>query len=132
MIGHYGQAIEVADQTFQAHATKQAACEALIPKVCDALIEHKRIQPEQREKLAERLNDPEAALDLMIKLAGHRNADELAHLGQPVAGNGQTKTAGHNPADSLTNPHVGRRSTQTAESDVRLFAGLGMSSPGNE
>lgn len=109
-------------------AEKKAQVNHLIPQVVEALVKHERILPNQREKLAEMLQDPVRALELMMSLAGHRNQDELARLGQPTA-TGHNKTAGYNPSNSLSSPHVGARTTKLAESDMRLFAGLGMSSP---
>ncbi len=134
-------ALEKAAAAEMARIEKQAEVDALIPKVCDVMLEHERITPQQREKLAEMLKDPVKVLELMVKVAGHRNQDELARLGSGVDPNsqsGQTKTAGasangngagYNPADSLTNPHVGARTTLVKQSSVNLFRGLGLSPP---
>lgn len=114
-------------------ATKQAAYESKIPAVVAAMVQFERIAPNQKEKLAEMLKDPAQALDLMIKLAGHRNTEELARLGTGVGLDGQVKTAGArpqaNPASSLTNPNVGARTTMVKQSEVNLFKGLGLPTP---
>lgn len=133
-------ALEKAAAAEQARTEKQAEVSALIPKVCDVMLEHDRITPQQREKLAEMLADPVKVLELMIKVAGHRNQDELARLGSGVDPNqpGQVKTAGasangngsvYNPADSLTDPNVGARTTRIKQSSVNLFRGLGLEPP---
>jgi hypothetical protein len=108
---------------------KQAVA-AKIPEVVSVLVEDERITPGQREKLAEALTNPVAALDLLIKVSRHRNAQELGQLGAPVGG--QMKTAGasgSDPAASLTNPHVGARTTMVKQSDVNFFRRLGLAVP---
>lgn len=112
-------------------AAKQAQVDALIPQVVDTMIRHERIMPSEREKLAAMLRDPAKALELMIKVAGHRNAEEMAKLGAPT---GQTKVASNgrpvvDPAASLTSPHVGARTTMLKQSSVSLFKGLGLPVP---
>ena len=73
----------------------------------------------------------------MIKVAGHRNKDELGRLGSGVDANGQTKTASANgsttydPATSVHDPHVGARTTRIKQSSVALFQGLGLKAPRN-
>ena len=135
------QQIQVSDIALQkaaaaekAASAKQAEVAALIPQVVDTMVQHERITPAQREKLAEMLRDPAKTLELMIKVAGHRNADELSRLGSGVTGDGQTKTAsaqgrGYDPASSLTNPNVGVRTTRVKQSSVNLFQGLGLATP---
>ena len=127
-------AMQKAAAAEEAARTKQAECEALIPQVVDTMVKHERITPQQREKLAEMLRDPAKTLELMMKVAGHRNADEIAKLGSGVTGDGQVKTAAaqgspYEPASSLTSPHVGARTTRVKQSSVNLFQGLGLSAP---
>jgi len=130
-------ALEKAANDVQRQSAKQAAVDKLIPSVVEVMVQHERIQPNQREKLAEALKDPVKTLELMIKVAGHRNSDELAKLGQGVTTtpDGQVKTAAANgpghydPARSLTDPNVGARSTRVKQSSVNLFKGLGLSPP---
>jgi hypothetical protein len=132
-IGVTDAALEKAAAFEQDVTTKQANAEKLIPAAVDALVAHNRIQPGEREKVAALLKDPVKVLELFTKLAGHRNANELGTLGTGVDANGTQKTAsagtGGTPAQSLTNPHVGGRTTRTKQSDVNLFAGLGLSIP---
>lgn len=109
---------------------KQAACDSMIPKVLDALVQNKRILPEQREKVGHMLKDPAQVLELMVKLAAHRNTEELERLGSGVSENGQhVKQAGYNPASSVTSPHVGARTTRIKQSDHALFRGLNLPVP---
>lgn len=112
---------------------KQAEVAAIIPQVCDALVQFERIQPNQREKLAQHLQDPVRVLQLMIKLAGHRNADELARLGTGVPADGHDKTASsRRQYNSLTSNYVGERHTRVKQSSVLLFQGLGLSAPSDD
>lgn len=119
----------------QAQQAKQAQVEALIPQVVDTMIRHERITPNQREKLAGMLRDPAQVLELMIKVAGHRNADELSRLGVSVNPDSQEKTAAdrvgtpYDPASSMTSPYVGARTTMVKQSDLNLFKKLGLSPP---
>jgi len=116
-------ALEKAAKAETEAAEKQAAVEALIPSVVDVMVQHERILPTQKEKLAEMLRDPVKTLELLAKTAEHRNADEVAKIGQGMP---NEKTASYN---SLSNPHVGAKTTQLAESERRLFAGLGLAPP---
>lgn len=111
-----------AAQTKTAEAQTKTA--SLIPKVVDTMVQFNRINPDQREKLAKALTDPVQVLELLIKVAGHRNADEIACLGAPVGGT--TKTAAAAPRET---PFVGGRNSGIRESDRRLFAGLGLPAP---
>lgn len=85
---------------------------------------------EEREKLAEWLQTPEGALEVIDKLAEHEVEPKVAaELGKQVdangrqVNNGQVKRASY---DSLNDPHVGRRTGQEPESWRRLTAGLGI------
>lgn len=76
---------------------KQAAAEkrpALIKAAVDALIENERIYEDQREPVTAALADHNKALEMLEKLAVHRNAAEVEQIGQEVPGTGTTKTAG--------------------------------------
>lgn len=115
---------------------KQAQVGQLIPQVVETMVQFERIQPSQREKLAEALRDPAQVLQLLIKVAGHRNADEIARLGHGVNASGE-KTASENGQqqsnyNSLTNPYVGQRTPMVKQSSMKLFAGLGLQSPVSE
>lgn len=123
-VGFANAALEKASGVIRGFETKQAKASALIPQAVDALVAGDRIQdnPQQREKAAAMLRDPEQALQLLIKVATHRNAQE-GTVGRPHS----EKQASHNTA---SNPYVGRRSSDVQDSDRALFAGLGLSVPG--
>jgi hypothetical protein len=99
---------------------------ALIPAAVQACVEHERIESHQKEALEKALRDPVRAMELVVKLAGHKNAAEMARLGTPV---GQEKAASHDPATSLTSGYVGARDGRLKASDVKLFTGLGLNPP---
>lgn len=99
---------------------------ALIPEALKACIENERIEPHQKEALASALANPVRAMELVIKLAAHRNAAEMSRLGTPV---GTTKSAGYDPSSSLTSGYVGARDGRLKASDVKLFTGLGLNPP---
>ena len=65
-------------------------------------------------------------MELVVKLAGHKNAGEMARLGTPV---GHQKAAGYDPDASLTSGYVGARDGRLKASDVKLFTGLGLNPP---
>lgn len=98
----------------------------LIPEAVKACLANERIEPHQKEALAKALENPVRAVELVIKLAAHKNAAEMARLGTPVA---STKTAGYDPSTSLTSGYVGARDGKLKDSDVRLFRGLGLNPP---
>ena len=120
-------ALEKAAGVQKSAAAARAKVAAMIPQVCDIMVQFDRIQPNQRQKLAEALTDPVRVLELLMKTAGHRNADELNKLGSP---NGQTKTAEVKQGSALS-PFVGGRSSDVRDSDRALFAGLGLPVPTN-
>lgn len=98
------------------------AVKARIPACVKALVDNERIDAADAEKFAAALRDPVKAIELLCKVAGHRNTGEAQRLGTPVDGNGaQQKTASeHNPS---------RRGDSLRESDRRLFTGLGLAVP---
>lgn len=97
----------------------------LIPEAVKVCLENERIEPHQKEALAKALENPVRAMELVIKLAAHKNAAEMARLGTPVA----TKTAGYDPSNSLTSGYVGARDGKLKASDIKLFQGLGLNPP---
>jgi len=97
----------------------------LIPEAVKACVEHERIEPHQKEALAKALANPVQAMELVIKLAAHRNAAEMSRLGTPVA----EKSAGYDPTNSLTSGYVGARDGKLKASDIKLFQGLGLNPP---
>lgn len=97
----------------------------LIPEAVKACVEHERVEAHQKEALAKALSNPVQAMELVIKLAAHRNAAEMSRLGTPVA----EKAASYDPANSLTSGYVGARDGKLRASDVKLFQGLGLNPP---
>jgi hypothetical protein len=99
----------------------------LIPEAVKACVENERIEPHQKEALAKALENPVRAVELVIKLAAHKNAAEMSRLGTPVGSS--TKTAGYDPTNSLTSGYVGARDGRLKASDIKLFQGLGLNPP---
>ena len=134
LCGYASAALEKASEVMD-HQEKQAAAVAeLAPKVAQALVENQRIYPSQVKEAVAQLKDPVRALEILMKVAGHRNDEELAKLGQGVDGNGNTKTASApggngNGYSSLTDPHVGRKDGRLKQSDINLFTRLGLNPP---
>lgn len=113
-------------KTQEEQAVKLAS---LVPAAVEACLAHERIESHQKEALAKALLNPVSAVELVIKLAGHRNGAEMARLGTPV---GATKVAGHDPSNSLKSGAVGaRESSGLKASDIALFRGLGLNPPTN-
>jgi hypothetical protein len=131
LTGFANAALTKAAQQIATVEQQHKAAEALIPEVINALVSGERIEDTeaQRTKAAEILRDPVQALELLCKVAVHRNAAENS-LGAPVDPGGQTKTAGNGqPYDSLQDPRPGLRTTRVKQSDSRLFSRLGLSAP---
>lgn len=123
-IGYSNAALEKAAAAQEKQAAAQREIESLIPACVDALVANQRIDSTEKQAAAELLKDPVKAIQLLTKVAAHKNAAEISRLGSSTGG--QTKTASHN---SLSSPYVGARSSGMKESDRRLFAGLGMAVP---
>ncbi len=102
---------------------KQAAANAKIASVCDALIANERVRPDQREKLAEALHDHAATLDLLQGLAAHRTPAEAASLGQGRTGTG-TKVASNQSSDRPFSGTLAKKQASAA-----LFSKLGLPVP---
>ena len=62
-------ALDKAKQQLDAYAQKEAACQALIPKVIEALVQHGRITPEQQKQASDSLADPKARLEMLLLAA---------------------------------------------------------------
>ena len=124
-IGYSDAAMTKAAAVLQERDEQTEKVARLIPEAVQACVDNERIEPHQKEALAAALNDPARTMELVIKLATHKNAAELARLGTPVA----TKTAGYDPAGSLTSGYVGARDGRLKASDVKLFTGLGLNPP---
>lgn len=125
-IGYSDAALTKAAAAIKTHEEQAEKIAALIPAAIKACVEHERIEPHQKEALETALHDPVRTMELVVKLAGHKNAAEMARLGTPV---GQQKTASYDPANSLTSGYVGARDGRLKASDIKLFTGLGLNPP---
>jgi len=94
-----------------------AAIEALLPTCVQALLDNERIEPHQEKQAMQALRDPVKALEILTKVAAHRNDAEKQHLGTGVDQT-VTKTAS-----------TGTSGSSLRESDQRLWAGLGLPVP---
>lgn len=125
-IGYSDAALTKAATAIKTQEEQAEKLAALIPAAVAACVEHERIEAHQKEALEKALHDPVRAMELVVKLAGHKNAAEMARLGTPV---GQQKSASYDPANSLTSGYVGARDGRLKASDVKLFTGLGLNPP---
>jgi len=125
-IGYSDAALTKAAAVLQHREEQQRKIAELIPQAVKACVDNERIEAHQKEALEKAFQDPVKTLELVTKLASHKNAAEMARLGTPV---GQQKTAGYDPAASLTNGYVGARDGRLKASDVKLFTGLGLNPP---
>lgn len=130
-IGYSSAALEKAAAHEQRIKQQREKVAALIPAAVDALVAGERIEEDQREKAAAMLADPVQALEILTKVAVHRNTSERP-LGQPVAHNGQVKAASYGGYNSLEDPHVGVRTTKVKQSSINLFSRLGLQPPTSE
>lgn len=124
-IGFSDAAMTKAAAVIEEQNAQQEKIAALIPAAVKACVENERIEAHQKEALEKALHDPVRVMELVVKLAGHRNGAEMSRLGTPV---GQ-KTAGYDPTSSLTSGYVGARDGRLKASDVKLFTGLGLNPP---
>lgn len=73
----------------------------LIKKAVDALVAHERIREEQRGVVSQALGDHNSALEMLEKLAHHRNTTEVDPIGHEIPkGGGTVKQANHGPVGS--------------------------------
>ena len=124
-IGFSDAAMTKAAAVLDERNAQQEKIAALIPAAVKACVENERIETHQKEALEKALHDPVRVMELVVKLASHRNAAEMSRLGTPV---GQ-KSASHDPTTSLTSGYVGARDGRLRASDVKLFTGLGLNPP---
>ena len=77
-------ALAEAKKQIDVYRTKEAAVQQLIPKVVEALIQHRRIEPQTREKAASALRDPEAAMKTLIFAADPNETVNPRPIGDPT------------------------------------------------
>jgi hypothetical protein len=124
-IGFSDAAMTKAASVLKTQEEQHAKIAKLIPEAVKACADNERIEPQQKEALAAALTDPVRAMELVIKLASHRNAAEMARIGTPL----EQKTAGYDPSNSVTSSYVGARDGKLKASDIKLFTGLGLNPP---
>ncbi len=86
-------ALDTAKVELEKAAAAKAAAEALIPAAVEALIQHARIDPNDREKAAALLRDPAGALTLLIKTADVSRTVAPRAIGSPQQAPSTTATA---------------------------------------
>lgn len=124
LIGYTNQVVKQAAAADQAREKQAADCAALIPACVDALVKHERIDATEREKVAAALRNPTTAIQLLTKLAGHRNAEEQQRIGTPT---GATTTKQASATSSTS-----RESPAKRAATVKLFADLGLPAPSED
>lgn len=96
----------------------------MIPQVVEALIKNDRLPERLRKEASDLLRDPVKALGVLLNTANHKNASEVASMGEQT---GTKKSASAKPVrGSMNSPYVGGRTTEERDSDRVLFERLGL------
>ncbi len=109
-------ALDKADKALAEKSAAEERVAELIPNVVESLLRNERIEEHEKDAATEMLQDPTKALEILEKVAEHRNAAENGQLGTP---DGQTKSA--SGWNSLTSPFPGARSTPDEKESDRRF-----------
>jgi hypothetical protein len=117
LVGFSNQAVKLAAAAQTAMEKQAADCKALIPACVAALVKHERIDPSEAEKCAKVLENPVQVLQLLTKLAEHRNTAEKQSLGTPIDSEKTAAAGGTSRRGGLS------------EADRRLWVGLGLVPP---
>lgn len=125
-IGYSDAALTKAASVIKTQEEQAEKLAQLIPAAVKACVENERIEAHQKEALEKALHDPVRTMELVVKLAAHKNAAEMSRLGTPV---GETKQASYDPTTSLTSGYVGARDGRLKASDIAFFRGLGLNPP---
>jgi DNA repair protein RadC len=114
----------------QAHRAREKQAAAKQQAVLDLMLSTGSVAPHQKQAAAEMLNNHAQSLDLLVnaitKMQAYKAASEKAasDLGQAVT----EKEAGIKTAsqvrDSLSDPYVGRRTSEKKASDLAILAVL--------
>jgi hypothetical protein len=86
-----GELLKRAQANEQQQLQKTAAVTAKIPAAVQALLDGERIYWEDKEAVAKACQSHEACLDLLTKLAFHRNTQEVSSLGHTAPGTETTQ-----------------------------------------
>lgn len=105
-------ALDVANTELTKVAEQQKQAAELIPQVVEAMVQHDRIEPTQREKLAELLADPATVLKILMKTADAKNTVKPPALGSPTT----EKVAGVVPQGRTR--YTGERTSEKTAADL--------------
>ena len=121
-IGHTNAALQKGAAAIEELAKikqQQEKVASLIPAAVEAMASHGRINQDQRELATKALQDPVQTMQLLQKVAMHRNEKELATaIGKPVDDNFNKVAAAFSP--------IGARRNESSEADRQLFAAFGV------
>lgn len=123
-----GAALEQAEKQASEKKSQEKQVDDLIPGVVESLLRNGRIEPHQKDAAVKLLRNPIKALEILGKTAEHRNDEETARLGSPVAPK-TTKSA--SARGGVNSPYVGAKTTDIKDSDRILFERLGLTMTGN-
>lgn len=80
-----GELLRRAQSSRNEKVANQSRVQQLIPQAVSALVKHARIEEHQAKEVTAALNDHAVAIELLTKVAKHRNAEEQIAIGKPQA-----------------------------------------------